>query len=372
MSNREELNILLPAGMTRRHFLKLLAASGLGAAAAGSPPLTVKDAFAQENTLNYFTWDTWGEPQFVKFAEERGIRMRPTFYASSGEMVAKLRGGGTKFYDMIVPTEHYVQLAAQNGLVEPMDKSKFTYIKDIFPELVNPEGRSRWEMADGRFYGVPFVWGANAMAYLPKVTGELDSINALFDPKWKGRISMRDEPEDSIAVGALKLGIQKPYDMEEKALQEVKKLMISQKHLLRTYWKNTGDVRNLLASGEVVVTWAFLAVVSPLRSAGVDVGWVWPKEGALGWSEAVVAVKGTKKKELVERYANLTLSPEYALMMAKTTRYATSSKKAVEQMDPNQIKELGIDMANLKRIKFKEIPLNIARWNEIWNEVKAA
>ena len=35
--------------------------------------------------------------------------------------------------------------------------------------------------------------------------------------------------------------------------------------------------------GEVVIAWTFLAVVAPLRAAGVDLGWAWPKEGAIGW-----------------------------------------------------------------------------------------
>ena len=36
------------------------------------------------------------------------------------------------------------------------------------------------------------------MAYNRKETGDIDSLDALFDPKWKGRIAMRDEPEDSL------------------------------------------------------------------------------------------------------------------------------------------------------------------------------
>ena len=37
---------------------------------------------------------------------------------------------------------------------------------------------------------------------------------------------------------------------------------------------NNADVQNLLASGEVVVSWAFLAIIAPLLKAGVDAGWV--------------------------------------------------------------------------------------------------
>ena len=188
----------------------------------------------------------------------------------------------------------------------------------------------------------------------------------------QGRVPMRDEPEDSLAVAALKLGIEKPYQMDEKELQEVKKILIEQKPLVRAYWKNFADVKNMLASEEVVIAWTFLAVIAPLLEAGIDAGWVWPKEGAIGWNEAVSAVKGTKNLALVEEYANHTLSAEFGTMMAKTTRYAPASKAAVDELDPSLIKDLGIDTSTINRLVFKQIPPNKNRWNEIWNEVKAA
>lgn len=365
MTAKATMNVLIPASMTRRDFMRLLGVTG---AAAGLPLTVGPRTAAAGGTLNYFTWSAWGEGPFVADAKKLGIELRPTFYSSSDEMVAKLRGGGTKLYDMIVPVQHYAKLLADNDLIEPMDRAKLTNLKEVFPEFV---GTHHWEFA-GRFYGVPFVWGANAMAYNRKVMGEVDTMNVLFDPKWKGRIAMRDEPEDSIGVAALKLGIKKPFEMDEKALAEVKKLLISQKPLLRAYWKNVADVQNMLASGEVVVAWTFLAVIAPLRKAGVDAGWVWPQEGALGWNEAIAAVRGTRNKPLVEEWANRTISADYGEMMAKETRYAPTSKAAVSRLDPKLVADLGIDIKSLSRLVFKEIPANKARWNEIWNEVKNA
>ena len=366
MSEKLELNLLVPTGMSRRAMLRALGAAGVGTAAGAAG---VGPAFAQDRMLNYFTWSTYGEQPFVEDAKKKlSLDIKPTFFSSSDEMIAKLRGGGTKLYDMIVPVQNYVAPAAKAGLIEPFDPAVLPNMKSVFPEF---SGMPQWSV-DGKLYGVPFVWGANAIAFNRKETGDVDSLDILFDPKWKGRLAMRDEPEDSLGVGALKLGIKQPYQMGEKELQEVKKLLISQKPLLRAYWKNVADVQNMLASGEVVAAWTFLAVIEPLRKAGVDAGWVWPKEGAIGWSEGISMVKGTQKAKLVQEYANFTLSPDYGEFMAKTTRYAPSSKEAVSRLSPEMIKDLGIDPKNVSRLAFKEIPKDKSRWNEIWNEVKAA
>ncbi len=362
MTETLDLSLLLPAGMSRRSALRALAA------AAGVSALP-HAAFAQERTLNYFTWSSWAEKPFIEQAKAKvKLDVKPTFYSSSDEMMAKLRGGGTKLYDMIVPVQNYVHIAARANLLEPLDPAKMTHRNQLFPEF---QDDPRWSL-NGKLYGVPFVWGANAIAYNRKVTGDIDSMNALFDPKFKGRIALRDEPEDSLGLAALKLGIKEPYKMDEKALQEVKKLLISQKPLLRAYWKNIADVQNMLASGEVVVAWTMLAVIEPLKKAGIDAGWVWPKEGAIGWSEAVSAVKGTKKLAAVEEYANFTLSPEHGEMMARYLGYAPSSKAAVDRLEPELVKNLGIDPKTVNRLTFKDIPPDRSRWNDIWNEVKAA
>ena len=346
--------------------MQALGSLGVGGAALAAG---MRPSFAQEKSLNYFTWSAWGDTQFVDDAKENlGVNLETTFYSSSDEMMAKLRGGGTRLYDMIVPVQNYVHLAAKAGLIEPMNPANIPNKELVFPEFKDTED---WQY-EGELYGVPFVWGANAIAFNRAETGEVDSIDALWDPKFKGRIAMRDEPEDSLAVAALKLGIEKPYQMDEKELQEVKKILIEQKPLVRAYWKNFADVKNMLASEEVVIAWTFLAVIAPLLEAGIDAGWVWPKEGAIGWNEAVSAVKGTKNLALVEEYANHTLSAEFGTMMAKTTRYAPASKAAVDELDPSLIKDLGIDTSTINRLVFKQIPPNKNRWNEIWNEVKAA
>jgi spermidine/putrescine transport system substrate-binding protein len=364
MSDISKLNLLLPAGMSRRRLMQVMTAAGF-ANLAGA----MGGAQAQDKTLNYFTWSAWGEGPFVEDAKKKlGIDLKATFYSSSDEMMAKLRGGGTRLYDMIVPVQNYVAPAAKAGLIEPINLANVPNAKNVFPEF---RDSPQWRVGD-KVYGVPFVWGANALAFNRKLAGDVDSLDALFDPKFKGKIAIRDEPEDTLAIAALKLGIKQPFTMGEKELQEVKKLLISQKPLVRAYWKNVADVQNMLASGEVVVAWTFLAVIAPLLKAGVDAGWVWPKEGAIGWSESITPVKGTSKLKLVEEYANFTLSAEYGEFMARSTRYAPATKVAVDRLEPALVKDLGIDITKVSRLVFKDIPPDKSRWNEVWNEVKAA
>lgn len=353
------LDILVPSGLSRRTVLRLVTA------AAGASLATASRA---ASSLTLFTYPTYAAEPLIALGNKEGFAVRPTIYSGGDEMLAKLRGGGTRLYDMVVPVHNYVDLAAKAGLIEPMDKSKLTHFGEVVPEF---QAIPSWSPG-GQFYGVPFVWGANAMAFTYPETGPLDSTAILWDPKFKGRVSLRDDVEDAIEVAALHLGMTDPFNLDEPALQEVKKALVAQKANNRAYWKNIADLRAMFANKEVVAAWATLSVVAPVRKNGVDIRWVWPKEGALGWTEGISAVKGTRNIEAVEAYADFTISPDYGETLARQTLYATTSGVALRRLPPDLVEELGIQPERMGSVLFKKTPPNKPRWDEIWTEVKLA
>ena len=50
----------------------------------------------------------------------------------------------------------------------------------------------------------------------------------------------------------------------------------------------------------------------------------------------------------------------------------TVGVQATDRLEPDLVKDLGIDPKNMSRLTFKDIPKDKSRWNEVWNEVKAA
>ena len=110
--DRDSISILLPRDMSRRRFNQLLLA-GMGTALTG--------ACGDDKALDLFTWSTWGEPGFIDEARAKlGVELRSTFYSSSDEMMAKLRGGGTRIYDRSDPE---LRAACRSGGVDRAARS---------------------------------------------------------------------------------------------------------------------------------------------------------------------------------------------------------------------------------------------------------
>ena len=81
---------------------------------------------------------------------------------------------------------------------------------------------------NGQTYGVPFVWGPNPLLFDTTAFAQPpDSWSVLWDPKYKGKISLWDELS-SVYMAAQVLGYDKPdpyriYNLSDEQLEAVKK-----------------------------------------------------------------------------------------------------------------------------------------------------
>jgi spermidine/putrescine transport system substrate-binding protein len=358
-----EINQILSGSVSRRRFLEMAGASILSSQ-------TMNGVFAQGAPLNWFAFGTiYSDPYLLEpFVKGINISVKQTPWTGADEMLAKLRGGGAQLFDCASIPQQFVRQLAKDGVIEAIDPANVANFTGLFPEFKN----SPYVNADGKIWGVPWIWGANAIAYNKKYIPSVTSMSSLFDEKNKGRISMRDDPEDSLAVAALYLGIKEPFKMDDRELAEVKKLLVIQKALIRSYWRNVSDLQTLFANDEISISWAQLAIIEPLRRGSVDMGWVWPTEGVLGFFNGQCTIKGTARKKEAEAFANFLIGPDYGVRLAEKTGYATTSDFARAKMSPELVAKAGIDPSRLRLLKFKELIPNRPVWQRIWDEVKAA
>jgi spermidine/putrescine-binding protein len=358
-----EIDELLSASLSRRRFIAL---SGAATLISAEP----KRAFAQgTGTLNWYAFGTVYSDAYLLEPFTRAVAwVKQTPWTGADEMVAKIRSGGAQLFDCASIPQQFVRLFAKDNLIEPVDLAAVPNFSSVFPEFKN----SSYIKEGNEILGVPWIWGANAIAFNKESIPAVTSMSSLFDEKNKGVISMRDDPEDSLAVAALYLGINEPFKMTAAELQEVKKLLLKQRPLVRSYWKSPSELQTLFANKEISIAWSQLAILEPLRAARIDMGWVWPKEGALGFFNGQCTLKGTTKRKEAEAFANFLIGPDYGVRLAQKTGYATTSDLARAKMSPELIAKAGIDPSRLSLLRFKELIPNRAEWQRIWDEIKAA
>src|ERR1700675_1416562 len=155
----------------------------LGLATAGCGKKTL--------TLSLLVWEGYADPSYVHaFEESHNCKVSAAYMGSSDELVAKLRGGSASNYDVISPSSDVATSIVRAGLAAPLDLSKIPTYNELSARLRD----SPLVKADGKTYGVPFVWGPNPLLYETTAFAQPpDSWSILWDPKYKRKISLWDE-----------------------------------------------------------------------------------------------------------------------------------------------------------------------------------
>lgn len=327
-------------------------------------------------TLNLLVWEGYADPSFIKgFEAQCKCKVSASYMGSSDELVAKLRGGSSGTYDVISPSSDVATMITQSGLAAPLDLAKLPSYTQLSAQLTSlPLVKSK-----GNVYGVPFMWGPNPLIYdttaLPQAP---DSWTIFWDPKMKGKLSVWDDLS-TVYMAAQVLGYDKPdpshlYNLSDQELEAVKKKLLELKPSIRKMWSTGGELTNLFQNHEIIAAMGWPLMTNQLRKAQFPVGETIPKENTTGWIDHLVITAGSDNKELAHQFLEYMIQAQTQKKATDVTGYTPANPQAAKFMTPEEIKDLHLDEVDnyQKHIYFWQDVPRRSKYNEIWNEVKAA
>jgi spermidine/putrescine transport system substrate-binding protein len=310
---------------TRRSFL-----GTSGALAVGLTFLPRRTLSQEEARLNFYNWDTYiGETTLADFQAETGIEAKMDLYADNDELFAKLRAGNPG-YDVIVPTNDYVERMILADMLMPLDHSKI-------PNMANIDAPFRDAAFDpGRKHSMPYMWGTLGIGYRKsKVEEPIDSWAAvLAGEKHSGRISLLGDAQNVIGCGLKYLGYSFNSTSPEE-IKEVEELLIANKGHVKVFAPDTGQ--DLLISGEVDLCQEWNGDILQVMEEDDDIAYVVPKEGTLLWQDCLAIPTGAPHPDNAHAFINFVLDAEAGAAIADYIQYATANAAAKELMSADYV-----------------------------------
>jgi len=337
------------------------------------PLLLVNSCTRRTPTLNLLVWEGYADPSFLRaFEEQCKCKVNATYMGSSDELVAKLRGGSASNYDVISPSSDVATSIVQAGLAAPLDLSEIPSYHQTSQQLRDlPLVRS-----DGKVYGVPFMWGPNPLLYdTSYFKTPPQSWTELWDPTLRQKISAWDDLS-TVYMAAQVLGFDKPpshlYSLSDEELEKIKAKLIELKPNIRKLWTTGGELTNLFQNHEVVAAMGWPLMTNQLRKQGFPIGESIPKENT-GWIDHLMVTSASNYKALATQFLEYMIQAKTQKMVSDVTGYTPANPKAAQFMTEEQRKSLHLDdiEAYQKHIYFWENVPRRAKYNEIWNQVKA-
>src|SRR5260370_16195452 len=330
----------------------------------------------KEESLSLLVWEGYSDDSVVRsFEESHHCKIVASFMGSSDELVAKLRGGSPSIYDVISQSSDVAASIVKAGLAAPLDLSKIPSYSQLSQKL----RELPLVKMNGGTYGVPFIWGPNPILYDTTAFAQPpDSWSIFWEPKYKGKISLWDELS-SVYMAAQVLGYDKPdpnqiYNLSDDQLEAVKKKLIELKPNIRKYWSTGGDLTNLFQNHEIILAMGWPLRTNQLRALKFPIGDMISTENTTGWTTHLCVPAASAHKELATEFLEYMIEAQTQKKVNDVTHYTPANPGASQFLTADEIKGLHLDNpdAYMRRIYFWQDVARRAKYNEIWNEVKAA
>lgn len=288
---------------------------------------------------------------------------------SDADIFGKMQAGDQA--DIFHPYSGWFQLYVDAGLVEEIDTTKLSNW-DKVPDFFKKIGQ-----VNGKQYFVPWDWGFTSILYrTDKVQGAIDSWKALFDPTYKGHISMWDDGPGAVTVSAYVHGWDETKITPEQ-LAQIKQEWIAQKKLNLLYWaSDAADLDPAMANGDVWVAYSWQGAYATLLGQGVPVAYANPKEGRNSWVGVYGIRKGSPNYDLALRFLDAKLAQATMTNVVNEFYYGAVNQDVMNAItDPTLKQAFSIDDPTI--LQHTNFTPNVTAdqrdaWTAMWAEVKAA
>lgn len=278
----------------------------------------------EPETLHYFTWSDYVGPELLgQFEAESGARVLVDTFSSNEELLAKLQSGATG-YDVAVPSDFMVSIMMHEGLLAELDPEKIPNARLLETHL------ERLPFDPQHRYSIPYLWGTVGIGYDSNVvTTPPESWDVLWDPRYKGRISMLNDQREVFGAVLRAMG-QSMNTSEGTLIEQAKQRLIRQKPLVKAYTSEHYD--QLLAAGDVVLAHGWGGPVARAMRERPSIKYVVPREGGTIWADCLVVLDGSTKKDLAMRFINYLLDTDIAAKTSERLLFAASNRQAKERV----------------------------------------
>ncbi|WP_421120266.1 PotD/PotF family extracellular solute-binding protein [Aquihabitans daechungensis] len=185
---------------------------------------------------------------------------------------------------------------------------------------------------EGAKFNMPWQAGITGIAWNPKLTGgELTSINDLFDPKLKGKVTFLTEMRDSVGLSMFGQGndpADATMDTVNEALDKLEEETDNGQIL-----KFTGnEYLRSLENGDVAACVAWSGDIAQLDPE-LGIQFAIPEEGGMQWYDTMTVPKGAANVPAAAEWMNFVYDPENAARITEFVQYISPVEGVQEVLE---------------------------------------
>lgn len=324
---------------------------------------------AAEAKLNIFIWSEYLDPQVVKeFEQQFACKVTVDVYEDAESMLAKLQGGGTALYDLVVPPDHLVPTMVKLGLLAPLRPANLPNLRNLDPKFASPP------YDRGNKFSVAYQWGTVGILLRPAAGKPVaETWGLVFDPQQQpGSFVLIDSVRDCLGA-ALKFKGHSLNSTDIPHLKEARDLVIEAKKRAAGFDGSVG-AKNKVIAKSVAAAIVYSGEAARAMTDDASLRYLIPREGSQIWVDNLCIPAKAPHRDLAEKFVNYVLDAKVGARLSNFLQFATPNTAARAFIKPEDLKNPAIYppadvMAKLEFLE--DLGAKTKLYDEAWTQVKA-
>jgi len=327
--------------MTVLAALLLAACSGVGSSRSEQPAqgaVTASSGFVcpepnprlevTSKELNLFVWTEYIPQDILDcFEQLYGVKVNREEYSSNEEMYAKLSKGATT-YDLAQPTDNFLPLMVRTGLLQKLDSTKLSNLKNIAAQYLPMHGDPSGE------YAVPYMAGTQAIVVnTDKVEAKPTSWADLWNPAYANRMVFVDDPRVTIGLALLSEG-KDPNTTDPAELEAIKPKVAELVKNIRIFDSDSPKSALIAGDADLGMVWTAEAELANRDLGTID--YVYPSEGQFNFQDGYVMLANAPHADAAYAFLNYTLQGNIFWKMLEEFPYTMPNQAALDYAKEKQ------------------------------------
>jgi spermidine/putrescine transport system substrate-binding protein len=355
--------------------LGLAACGGGGGGGTDTGEATTAKGGPAKGDLTISNWPGYIDPgsdgTVAEFEKETGVSVDYIEDINSndgffGKLQPQLDQGESGGRSLFVVADYMAEQMHDLGYLQEIDHADLpTVFDNLLPSLESPD------FDPERKFSVPWQGGMTGIWVDTAKAPGIKSVNDLFDPKYKGKVTMLDELRETPALVMLAEGVDPATASAEEWLTAIDKLdAAADSGQIRRFTGN--DYTEDLTAGNIVAAIGWSGDASLIENENAE--WRMPTEGCVKWSENMVIPVGAPNTAAALAWMNFAYRPEVAANITSYVEYI-SPVQGVKEILEERGSELAKSQIVFPTDEFtrdctgQNTPPDLDQVNEAWQNV---
>jgi spermidine/putrescine transport system substrate-binding protein len=337
--------------------------------------VSTAEAGKASGELTISNWPGYIDPgskgTVAEFEDKTGIKVdyiedinsNDTFF---GKLQPQLEQGESGGRDIFVVADYMAKQMYDLGYLQEFKQDDLpTVFETLLPSLESPG------FDPERKFSVPWQGGMTGIWVDTAKAPEIRSVNDLFNPKYKGKVTMLEELRETPALVMLAEGVDPAEASTEQWLNAIDKLKAA---------ADSGQIRKFtgneytedLTAGNIVAAIGWSGDASLIENKNAE--WRMPTEGCTQWMENMVIPVGAPNTAAALAWMDFVYQPEVAADITEYVEYI-SPVQGVKEILGKRGSELAESEIVFPTEEFtrnctgQNTPPDLERVNEAWQDV---